>query len=128
MGDCLERELAADREAGRISCASAHRIALACAAPASDVRRAADNLGIRVSECQLGLFGYDAYGEKRWTRRLSTIPGELERAVRAVATDGRLPCAAAWKLADDRGLPRLLLGSVAETLGLRISDCQLGCF
>ncbi|MCX6099847.1 MAG: hypothetical protein NTV92_00150, partial [Candidatus Bipolaricaulota bacterium] len=113
---------------GRIPCACAHEMARACDVPTAAVGRAADSEGIRVTECQLGLFGYEAYGEKRWVQRLATIPRTLEEAIRASQAGERLPCAAAWRLADDRGLPRLLMGSVAETLNVRVSDCQLGCF
>jgi hypothetical protein len=48
--------------------------------------------------------------------------------VHRVRVDGQLSCVEAWRWADERGLPRLLFGSVAETLDVRISDCQLGCF
>ncbi|MCX6093197.1 MAG: hypothetical protein NTX23_10105 [Candidatus Bipolaricaulota bacterium] len=96
--------------------------------PTRAIGGAADRLGIRVTECQLGLFGYEVYGEKRWILRLAAIPRTLEEAIRAAQAGGRLPCAAAWRLADDRGLPRLLMGSVAETLNVRVSECQLGCF
>jgi hypothetical protein len=111
-----------------LPCALAHQLATSCAVPPRVVGETADSLGIRITHCQLGLFGYDTFGEKRWTRRLTAISTELERDVRQACTDGRLTCAAAWLLADERGLPRLLLGSVAETLDVRICDCQLGCF
>ncbi len=124
----VEERLALYAEAGRIPCACAVEIAISCGAPTAAIGEAADRLGIRIAECQLGLFGYDAYGEKRWVRRLATVPRELEEAVRAARAGERLPCAAAWRLADDRGLPRLLMGSVAETLDVRVSDCQLNCF
>lgn len=119
------RESAAE---GDLPCAVAHKLAESCATSPRAVGESADATGIRITHCQLGLFGYDAYGQKRWARKLSTLPTELDRDVRQACTDGRLTCAAAWLLADERGLPRLLLGSVAETLAVRICDCQLGCF
>ena len=119
------RESAAD---GDLPCALAHRLAESCAVLPQAVGESADAMGIRITHCQLGLFGYDAFGEKRWTRRLTTTPAELERDLRLACVDGRLSCATAWRWADERGLPRLLLGSIAETLDVRICDCQLGCF
>jgi len=119
------RESAAN---GDLPCALAHRLAESCAVLPQAVGESADAMGIRITHCQLGLFGYDAFGEKRLTRGLKAIPTELERDLRQACTDGRLTCAAAWLLADERGLPRLLLGSIAETLDVRICDCQLGCF
>ncbi len=128
MTDAVRERLAPYREEGRIPCACAMEIAISCGAPTTAIGEAADRLGIRVSECQLGLFGYEVYGEKRWVRRLGTIPRAVEEAIRAAQAGESLSCAAAWRLADDRGLPRLLMGSVAETLNVRVSDCQLGCF
>ena len=119
------RESAAE---GDLPCAVAHKLAESCATSPRAAGESADATGIRITHCQLGLFGYDAYGEKRWTRRLATLPPDLERDVHQACTNGRLTCAAAWLLADERGLPRLLLGSVAETLDVRISGCLLGCF
>ena len=113
---------------GDLPCALAHQLATSCAVPPRVVGETADSLGIRITHCQLGLFGYDAFGEKRWTRRLTAISTELERDLRLACVEGRLSCATAWQWADDRGLPRLLLGSIAETLDVRICDCQLGCF
>jgi hypothetical protein len=103
-------------------------IATACDVPTAAVGHAADREGIRVSECQLGLFGYEAYGEKRWVRRLAAIPKSLASETLAARVEDRLACAEAWRLADALGVPRLLMGSVAETLHVRISACQLGCF
>jgi hypothetical protein len=124
LRDRLQESAAGDG----LPCAVAHRLAQSCAVPPRVIGETADGLGLRITHCQLGLFGYGAFGEKRWTRRLTAIPTDLERDVRQACTDGRLTCAAAWPLADERGLPRLLLGSVAETLDVRICDCQLGCF
>jgi hypothetical protein len=120
--------LAPYRERGTIPCASASAIARECGVAASAVRDVADDMGIRVSECQLGLFGYEAYGEKRWVRPLASVPRSLEVGIRAACREDRLPCADAWGLADASGLPRLLMGSIVETIGVRIVSCQLGCF
>ena len=126
--DALRHRLRESAVGGSLPCALAHKLAESCAVPPRAVGESADVMGIRITHCQLGLFGYDAYGEKRWTRRLATLPTELERDVHLACVDGQLPCVRAWRLADERGLPRLLLGSVAETLDVRICDCQLGCF
>ena len=128
MTDAIQERLAPYREEGRIPCACACEIAHVCGVLPTAVGQVADNEGIRISECQLGLFGYEAYGEKRWVRRLTTIPRALEGEIQAAQVGERLPCAAAWRLADARGLPRPLMGSVSETLNVRISECQLGCF
>lgn len=125
---CAREHLAPYRELGRIPCARAMEVVADCRASAAAVGQAIGGLGIRVSTCQLGLFGYEEYGDKRWLSIPAAIPEELVAALRAACIGGRLPCATAWRLADGRGLPRLLIGSVSEAAGLRISACQLGCF
>jgi hypothetical protein len=42
--------------------------------------------------------------------------------------DGRLSCASARKLAEDLGIPYKEVGAAADELGIKIKDCQLGCF
>jgi len=52
------------------------------------------------------------------------LASELARRAR----DGRLPCAAAFAIAEELGVPRLQVGQAADELGVKIVDCQLGCF
>ena len=56
------------------------------------------------------------------------IDEALARELRHRAPDGRLACAAALKLADELGVPRRDVGEAADALGIKIVDCQLGCF
>lgn len=128
MTDVVRKRLTPFRTAGSIPCVSAVGIAAECGAPTAAIGEAADRLGIRVTLCQLGLFGYDEYGEKRWVHRMTQVPKSLESEIRAVSDGARLSCTAAWELARGRGLPRLVVGCAAETLGIRIAHCQLGCF
>lgn len=128
MTETTRERLAPFHTDGKIPCACAVDLARACGVAAAEIGRLADGEGIRVSVCQLGLFGYEAYGEKRWASRLTSVPLALEEEIRAACVGGCLPCAAAWHIADEHGLPRLVLGAAAETLGLRVSACQLGCF
>lgn len=52
----------------------------------------------------------------------------LEEAVRAKAKEGLVPCPSAWRIAQEQGVSRLDVGVRIDKLGLRVSDCQLGCF
>lgn len=124
----IEQAIREAAGASGLPCAAAFFLAEQLRVPPHAIRESADRIGLRIVFCQLGLFGYDGFGERRLARALSLVPPELSSAVAAAVADGRLPCATAWRLADERGLSRLLLGSVAETLGVRISDCSLGCF
>jgi len=53
---------------------------------------------------------------------------ELETAVKSSLKDGYLPCPAAWQIAQKAGVPRIAVGAVTDKLGIRVTDCQLGCF
>lgn len=52
----------------------------------------------------------------------------LETAVKAALEDGYVPCPAAWKIAKDAGVSRLDVGATIDRLGIRVTDCMLGCF
>ena len=115
---------------GQLPCAEAFRIAREVRVSPAEVGRTADELGVRISRCQLGLFGYGpkAEGKHRIVQPLAEVPAQLSEAVRERLVDGRLPCAVAWSLARRFGLTRLEVSGAAEALGIRISRCQLGCF
>jgi len=52
------------------------------------------------------------------------LAGELKRR----APERRLPCAEALAIAHDLGVPPLAVGEAANELGIKLTDCQLGCF
>jgi hypothetical protein len=52
----------------------------------------------------------------------------LEDAVKTAAKDGYVACPTGWKLAKDGGVSRLDVGAMIDKLGVRVTDCQLGCF
>ncbi|MBI4289329.1 MAG: hypothetical protein HY671_13000 [Chloroflexi bacterium] len=56
------------------------------------------------------------------------VAGNLENEVKASLVGGRLPCVAAFKVAEKLKVSRGQVGEMANALGLRIVDCQLGCF
>lgn len=44
------------------------------------------------------------------------------------AKDGRLPCAKAFQLSKELGVPLKEIGELCNAEGIRIKNCQLGCF
>jgi hypothetical protein len=52
----------------------------------------------------------------------------LETRVRDSLTKDYLPCAIAFKIAEDMGVPVVAVGQVADKIGHRITGCQIGCF
>lgn len=57
-----------------------------------------------------------------------TNEDQLLELLRQRATDGRITCAEAWSVAEELGVSKAETGQAADTLGIRIKDCQLGCF
>ena len=56
------------------------------------------------------------------------VTDELREAVRAMAREGKVPCAALRRLAEDSDVPYKLAGAAADMIGIRVRDCDLGCF
>ena len=48
--------------------------------------------------------------------------------VKASLEDGNLRCAVAFEISDDAKIPRIAVGAMADKLGIRITNCQIGCF
>ena len=53
---------------------------------------------------------------------------QVEHAIKAVLHDGYVACPAGWQIARDAGVSRLDVGAMIDKLGIRVTDCQLGCF
>jgi hypothetical protein len=117
-------------EDGRVSCAAMHSIARRLGVEPAKVGKTCTESGIRASDCQLGLFGHGLAreGKGRVVRSDVDVSEGLAARIRSAAPDGRVSCAELWKIASEFKLPRLFLGSAAETLGLKITPCQLGFF
>jgi uncharacterized protein YggU (UPF0235/DUF167 family) len=56
------------------------------------------------------------------------VTPELIEAVKAKAVDGRATCPVMRKLAEDLGVPYKLIGEAADAAGVKIKNCELGCF
>lgn len=52
----------------------------------------------------------------------------LVRAVETMARDGRITCARLRKLSEDRGVPYRVAGAAADSVGIKVHSCELGCF
>lgn len=111
---------------GIITCADTEKIAGKLQVTMQDVGVAVDMMEIRISRCQLGLFGYSP--EKIIVKPADIVSGELERSVREALINDRLPCAAAWHVASQFGIPRMEVSAACEALKIKIKPCQLGAF
>lgn len=130
----LDPEVAAAIEVrardGKLSCADGHKIAAVVGVSPLTVGRTADALGIRLTRCQLGLFGFpDKQGWKAARVDTHPIPEGLTEAISAARDEGgNLTCKRAWELAAEFRVSRLQIGYLADQLGIHFVSCQLGAF
>lgn len=111
---------------GAITCAAVHSVAGKLSIPPAEAGIQADLLELRLTRCQLGLFGYPPEG-----KRLNPdfkVPENLAEALKSAAKDGRIPCKVCWETAESLGVSRPDAGSACEKLGLKIKPCQIGAF
>lgn len=116
---------------GQLPCAKAFVVARRLQVDPLRIGDEADALGISLSKCQLGLFGYGpkAEGKHKRLKAMENVPPKLAEAIRAAAGGaGKLPCAEAWRIAKEMHLSRQMVSNAVEGLGLRITPCQLGAF
>lgn len=113
-------------ESGCLNCADAHRAAKQLGLSPDQIGVQADLAELRISKCQMGLFGYHP-GKKNLNPDIEISPA-ADRAIDEAQTDGRLSCAQCWELAAELGMSRLDMGSACEKKGIRVKPCQLGAF
>ena len=118
-------------EEEKIACAQAFVIAEGANVAPLVVGHNADVLHMHLDHCQLGLFGYPGH-TKGWDATNIAdhpVPEGLEAAIHtALDAEGRLTCVRAWDVAARFAIPKMLVGYVADQLGVRIVQCQLGAF
>jgi alkyl sulfatase BDS1-like metallo-beta-lactamase superfamily hydrolase len=111
---------------GKITCAAASKIADKLGVSPADVGVAIDLMEVRISRCQLGLFGYSP--EQRIVKPAENVTLELEDMIRKSLVNNRLSCASAWGIARKMSIPKMSVSAACEALKIKISSCQLGSF
>jgi hypothetical protein len=80
---------------------------------------------IKITFCQLGLFGYP---EGKIIPSCDNVSDELEDKIYSGLEDGKLPCGAAWNIANVMKIKKIDVSAACEKLGIKINKCQLGAF
>ena len=109
-----------------LSCGAAHVIAEELKVKPSGIGVTLDLLEVRIGKCQLGLFGYGE--KKRIVRPADEVDPELKREIETKLVERRLPCKAAWDIAEKFKMKRLELANACENLRVKINSCQIGSF
>jgi len=113
---------------GRLPCSRAFTIAEEHGLSPRAVGDEATRQSIKISRCQLGLFGYDDIGERRIVKPSAEVSGALKKVIFSRLVEGKVSCRVIWEIASEQKLTKIEVAGAIETLELRISDCQLGCF
>jgi hypothetical protein len=129
-GDTVDERIAQEIRAqvveGELSCASAFKITKELSVMPGDVGRNADLLEIRIVKCQLGLFGYGP--QKKVVKPAESAAPDLEKAIQKELVNDRIPCSTVFSLAEKFNVPKMVVSSACEKMGIKISPCQLGAF
>jgi hypothetical protein len=110
----------------KISCASAHKIADEFDTTPAQVGVALDLLEMRITNCQLGLFGHSP--EIKAVKASESVPPEIEEAIKRSLVNNRISCLSCWKIAGRFGIAKMDVSAACEALEVKIGACQLGAF
>jgi hypothetical protein len=122
----LKNEIIEHAKNKSISCKKAEEIAAELGCSLEETGRTIDILNIKITKCQLGLFGY---GEtKKIVQPAKEVAPEVKEKITAALKDGNLPCAAAWEIASELNIPRMKICADCEALEIKVKPCQLGAF
>jgi hypothetical protein len=112
---------------GTLSCPSAFKVVRRLEVSPQQVGEVANELNVRISRCQLGLFGHGSAKGKA-LEPTQGLGEELQARITDQVVEGGLPCAVAWEIASELTMKRLDVANAAESMGIQITQCQLGCF
>ena len=138
MDERIHQAILEHLEDGKLPCNHAFAIALSLNVDPLPVGLTANEADIRISRCQLGLFGYGpkAEGKHKIVHPMDEVPERLAARLRSEAESGSqaqarekgITCKAIWRAADGLGYRRIEASSAVEAMGIKVSRCQLGCF
>lgn len=122
----LKNEIIEHAKNKSISCKKAEEIAAELGCSLEETGRTIDILNIKITKCQLGLFGY---GEtKKIVQPAKEVAPEVKEKITAALKDGNLSCAAAWEIASELNIPRMKICADCEAMEIKVKPCQLGAF
>ena len=111
---------------GNLPCAVAFKIADELGVSPAEIGKTVDLLDLRLSKCQLGLFGYQP--DKKAVKAKAPENRQMEDAIRKALDDGKLTCRQVWDIAGRFKVPKMAVSGACESLNIKIKPCQLGAF
>ncbi|MFO8111134.1 MAG: hypothetical protein R6T92_01365 [Desulfosalsimonadaceae bacterium] len=121
------REIVANHaQSGELACKQAFAAAKTLGTNPSVIGQYADEMGLRLVACQLGLFGYRP--EKKIVAPVHPVNMHLAAAIEKHLLGGKLPCSAAFEIAEKMSLKKMDVSGACEAMDIKIKPCQLGAF
>lgn len=111
---------------GKLPCLVASNIARNLNVTLAAVGVTSDLLNIKISKCQLGLFGYQPKSKVAADGKEPAAP--LKAAIESAASNQRITCETAWDIAARLKVGKIAVGNACETMGIKIKNCQFGTF
>lgn len=109
-----------------LPCALAFKIVKTLGVSPREVGITIDLLNLRLTKCQMGLFGYKP--NKKIASPLPDVPPALKDRINTTLTDQKLSCEAAWGIAASLEISKMTVSNACEALGIKMKPCQLGAF
>ena len=122
----LQAAIAKRVSTGEIPCAVVFDIVQQLEVTPDEIGKTLDLLNIRLTKCQLGLFGYQP--NKKIAKPAETIEPQVEALIREALVDNCLSCRKAWEIAARLGRRKMIVSSTCEALSIKVKPCQLGAF
>ncbi|OGO45773.1 MAG: hypothetical protein A2Z05_02835 [Chloroflexi bacterium RBG_16_60_22] len=111
---------------GYLPCPVALKLAKRLNVDARAVGDTVDELGIRITDCQLGCFKVEKASHEDLVGKV--IREEITERVRGSLVRGGLPCPVAHDLGRELKVSIKEIGDAATRMKIKIIDCQLNCF
>jgi hypothetical protein len=126
INSAIKDEILKRVKAKELPCAVAFAIAKDLGVSAGEVGKTVDLMDMKLSKCQMGLFGYKP--EKKIVKPLNDFSQEINDAIDTALVDGCLPCKKAWDIASKLKVSKMTISSTCEAREIKIKSCQLGAF
>ncbi len=122
----LVKEVLAASKENEITCQACFEVADSLNEQVALVGVALDDQGIRIVECQLGLFGYKP--DKKRVEPVKPDDPSILDAVKQSSLEGAIKCSATWELADRFKTEKQTISDTCQYLNIKITNCRLGAF
>jgi len=122
----LEESVRSSLKDGYLACPVAWTLAKKSDVPRIAVGAVTDQLGVRITYCQLGCFKVDKTLYSEPPRE--TLDPEMITELEKLDKDKILSCEKAFELAIKYRQKPMVVGNEASARNMKIRNCQLGCF